>query len=113
MAALTADLDLVFHALSDHHRRSMVERLSRGPASVKELAAPTALPLSSALKHLKVLEAGGMVFSEKTGRVRTYSLHPHSLEAIENWLALRKQSINDAFDRLERLIDEEGTPEEN
>jgi DNA-binding transcriptional ArsR family regulator len=113
MTAPHADLDLVFHALSDQHRRAMVERLSQGPASVKELAAPAALLLSSALKHLKVLEAGGMVVSEKSGRVRTYSLRAHSLDAIGNWLVLRKKSLNDAFDRLERLMAEEGAPEEN
>ena len=71
--------DRLFHALADPYRRQMVERLAQGPASVKELASPIQLALPSALKHLKVLEEGGIVLSEKTGRVRTYRMRPQAL----------------------------------
>ena len=91
-----AALDLVFHALADPNRRAMVERLSRGPASVKELARPSGMPLPSALKHLKVLETGGIVSSEKVGRVRTYRVQSHALERVEMWVAERKRNWNSA-----------------
>ncbi|WP_274426723.1 ArsR/SmtB family transcription factor [Chelativorans sp. YIM 93263] len=94
----------MFHALADPYRRSMVERLSQGPASVKELAAPGNMALPSVLKHLKVLEAGGIVMSEKSGRVRTYRMQPEALGAIEQWVAERKGNWNRAFDRLEEAM---------
>jgi DNA-binding transcriptional ArsR family regulator len=107
MARAQIDFDLAFHALSDPTRRAMVERLSRGPASVKELAGPGEIALPSALKHLKVLEAGGLVISEKAGRVRTYELRPQSLDQIEAWVGKRKQAMNRAFDRLGQMLAEE------
>ena len=67
-------LDRLFLALADPGRRGMVEQLSRGPATVKELAGPANMRLPSALKHLKVLEEGGMVVSRKVGRTRTYAM---------------------------------------
>ncbi|MYZ49122.1 ArsR/SmtB family transcription factor [Propylenella binzhouense] len=96
----TQELDKVFHALSDPCRRAMVERLSRGPASVKEIAAPMRLALPSAVKHLKVLEEGGIVRSTKTGRVRTYGMRPHGLDPVADWVRQREAALNAAFDRL-------------
>src|ERR1041385_1217729 len=92
--------DRLFHALADPCRRRMVERLARGPASVKELAAPIDVALPSALKHLKVLEDGGIVLSEKTGRVRTYRMRPQALRSIGQWVRQREAAMNKAFDRL-------------
>lgn len=92
--------DRLFHALADPYRRHMVERLARGPASVKELAEPLEIALPSALKHLKVLEDGGIVLSEKTGRVRTFRIRPHALKSISQWVRQREAAINKAFDRL-------------
>ena len=66
-----AQLDLMFQALADPARRQMVDRLSRGPASVSQLAEPLAMSLSAVVQHLNVLEASGLVRSEKRGRVRT------------------------------------------
>jgi DNA-binding transcriptional ArsR family regulator len=99
-------LDLMFHALSDPHRRGMFEQLSRGSASVKELARPTGMALPSVLKHLKVLEAGGIVASEKVGRVRTYRVEPGALDLIESWVAERKRNWSLAFDRLEQAMND-------
>ena len=93
-------VDRMFHALADPHRRRMVERLARGPASVKELAAPIEIGLPSALKHLKVLEEGGIVLSAKTGRVRTYRMRPQALRSIGQWVKQREAAMNKAFDRL-------------
>src|SRR3546814_14269381 len=74
-------LDRLFHALADPARRGMVERLSRGPASVSELARPLAMSLPSVMQHLQVLEASGLVRSEKAGRVRTCRIEPARPEA--------------------------------
>src|SRR5262245_7416082 len=98
--------DRLFHALADPHRRHMVERLARGPASVKELARPIEIALPSALKHLKVLEDGGIVQSEKTGRVRTYRIRPHALKSISQWVKQREAAMNKAFDRLVQAMQE-------
>jgi DNA-binding transcriptional ArsR family regulator len=91
-------LDRVFHALADSSRRTIVERLSRGPASVSELAGSLAMALPSALKHLGVLEQGGLVWSQKSGRVRTYRLDPRALDAVESWTAERKSGWRSRFD---------------
>ena len=93
-------LDRLFLALADPGRRGMVEQLSRGPASVKELARPAAMRLPSALKHLKVLEDGGVVASRKVGRTRTYVLRPEALAPMREWMREREAALNAAFDRL-------------
>ena len=71
----------MFHALVDSSRRAMVERLSRGPASVSELARPFEMALPTIVQHLGVLEAAGIVSSTKVGRVRTYQLVPGAMES--------------------------------
>ncbi len=93
-------LDGLFLALADPHRRGMVEQLSRGPATVTELAAPAGMRLPSAVKHLKVLEEGGIVTSAKAGRTRTYSVQPLALRTIADWARSREAALNAAFDRL-------------
>jgi DNA-binding transcriptional ArsR family regulator len=97
-------LDRTFHALGDPTRLGMIEQLSRGPASVKELAEPLAMALPSVMKHLRVLEEGQLVRSEKTGRVRTYRIRPHALAAIDRWVSRRRAAWNRKFDRLEQLV---------
>ncbi|EMY69784.1 ArsR/SmtB family transcription factor [Leptospira vanthielii] len=104
-------LESIFHALADRSRLGMVERLSLGPASVKELAEPLQMALPSVLKHLKVLEEGGIVISEKLGRVRTYQLEPTKLSEIDLWMAERKAAWNRSFDRLDKFLIE--TSDEN
>src|ERR1700691_3194612 len=81
----SSDLDLLFHALADPARRAMVERLSRGPAPVSELARPLPMSLPSVMQHLGVLEAAGLVRSEKLGRVRTCAIAPETLSLAEQW----------------------------
>ncbi len=93
-------LDRLFMALADTGRRRMVERLSAGPATVKELAGPNDMRLPSALKHLKVLEDGGIVVSRKVGRTRTYSMQPDAFRGMDEWVRARKAAMNSAFDRL-------------
>ncbi|MBW8725263.1 MAG: helix-turn-helix transcriptional regulator [Inquilinus limosus] len=93
-------LDLMFQALADPSRRVMIERLSRGPASVSELAQPLAMSLSAVVQHLAVLEASGLVRSEKVGRVRTCRIEPAALETAEQWLNERRLSWDRKLDRL-------------
>ncbi|KAA9377590.1 winged helix-turn-helix transcriptional regulator [Microbispora cellulosiformans] len=95
-----ASLDRVFQALADPTRRSMVERLSRGPASVSELARPFAMSLAAIVQHLKVLEACGLVRSEKVGRVRACHLEPRALTAVEQWAGERRRTWEHRLDRL-------------
>jgi DNA-binding transcriptional ArsR family regulator len=93
-------LDLLFQALADPTRRAMVERLSRGPASVSELARPLAMSLPAVVQHLHVLEASGLVRSEKVGRVRTCRIEPAALRTVEEWIAERRTSWERRLDRL-------------
>ena len=97
---MQTQLDSIFIALADPNRRRMVERLSQGPATVKQLAEPVKMRLPSALKHLKVLEHGGLVVSEKVGRTRTFSMPPSALAPVSDWVGERQAAMNAAFDRL-------------
>lgn len=96
----SAALDLMFQALADPTRRIMVERLSRGPASVSELAKPFAMSLPAVVQHLQVLEASGLVRSEKVGRVRTCRIEPKALRLAGQWIAARRTSWERRLDRL-------------
>ena len=95
-----ADLDRLFNALADPARRAMVERLSRGPAPVSELARPLPMSLPAAMQHLGVLEAAGLVRSEKVGRVRTCQIEPGGLSLAEQWINTRRTQWEDGLDRL-------------
>jgi DNA-binding transcriptional ArsR family regulator len=99
-------LDLLFHALADPGRRSMVDRLSRGPASVSELAKPLAMTLAGVVQHLQVLEASGIVRSEKVGRVRTCRLEPGALSDAERWINDRRLQWERRLDRLGAFLAE-------
>jgi DNA-binding transcriptional ArsR family regulator len=99
-------LDIVFHALSDPSRRVMVERLSRGPASVSDLARPLTMSLPAVMQHLQVLEASGLVRSAKSGRVRMCRIEPKALEKAESWFAGRRASWERTFDRLGQFLAE-------
>lgn len=99
------DLDLAFQALADPTRRGMVERLSRGPASVSELAQPFAMSLPAIVQHLAVLEASGLVASEKVGRVRTCRVQPMALSQAEQWFNQRRAEWEQRIDRLGDYLD--------
>ena len=99
-------LDPLFHALADPTRRAVVERLTRGPAPVGELARPFDMALPSFLQHLKVLERSGLVRSEKAGRVRTVHLEAAPLAAARDWLAARQREWEQRLDRLETFLEE-------
>ncbi len=97
-------LDLVFHALADRGRRSMVKRLARGPASVSELAGPLDMTLTAVVQHVRVLEASGLVSSSKRGRVRTCRLDAAMLRDTEAWIVDRRRQWERRLDRLGDIL---------
>ncbi len=102
----------MLQALGDPTRRAMVERLSRGPASVSDLARPLAMSLSAVVQHLQVLEASGLVRSEKQGRVRTCRIEPAALKTVEQWIVERRASWERRLDRpADHLAEESETPD--
>lgn len=104
MAATASDLDGVFRALSDSTRRGVLERLSKGSASVSDLAASFDMALPSFVAHLGVLEHSGLVRSHKVGRVRTYELAPKRLQVVEHWLAKRRELWERRLDQLDDYV---------
>jgi len=100
-----ASLDLMFQALADPTRRQMVKRLSEGPASVSELAAPLPMSLPAVVQHLQVLEQSGLVTTQKVGRTRTCSLDTGSLSQVEKWINDRRLGWQKRFDRLGAFLD--------
>lgn len=104
MPQATVGLDRLLHALADPGRRKMIEQLALGPASVKDLAGPAKMRLPSAVKHLHVLEEGGLVVSRKVGRVRTYSMRPSALAPLSDWMREHERALNAAFDRLAAAV---------
>ncbi|MCC7250652.1 metalloregulator ArsR/SmtB family transcription factor [Hyphomicrobium sp.] len=96
----SSQLDRLYHALADSGRRAMLDRLSRGPASVSELAAPLEMTLSAVVQHLKVLEESGLVRTEKVGRVRTCRVDSKALSLAERWINQRRKLWERRLDRL-------------
>jgi DNA-binding transcriptional ArsR family regulator len=109
----SSDLDRLFHALADPARRQMVERLSRGPAPVSELAQPLPMSLPAVMQHLDVLVAAGLVRSEKVGRVRTCTVDPHALSLAEQWINARRIEWGHRLDRLGDYLNVLKAEEEN
>jgi DNA-binding transcriptional ArsR family regulator len=99
-----AAVDEVFHALSNPTRRKVLERLSAGPATVTELAAPFDMQLPSFVQHLSLLERSRLVRSTKRGRVRTYELSPERFKVAEDWLAERRQLWEARLDRFDEYV---------
>lgn len=99
-----ASLNNVFHALADPTRRSVIARLGRGSASIKELAEPYGLGLPTFLKHIKVLESSGLIASMKTGRIRTCELRRENLTAAEKWFDEQRVGWQSRFDNLDNLL---------
>jgi DNA-binding transcriptional ArsR family regulator len=95
-----APVDRVFHALADPARRVMIERLSRGPASVSELAQPLDMSMPAVMQHLRILEASGLVRSAKQGRVRTCHIQRPALQSVERWITERRAAWERRLDRL-------------
>lgn len=110
MSRQGSDVARVFQALGDPTRRAMLERLSRGPVSVSQLAKPLAITLAAVVQHLQVLERCGLLRTEKVGRVRRCRLEPSGLSGVERWIRDRRSLWEERLDRLGGLLAE---PEED
>jgi DNA-binding transcriptional ArsR family regulator len=99
-----AAADHVFHALSNPTRRKVLERLSAGPATVSELAAPFDMQLPSFVQHLSLLERSRLVKSKKRGRVRTYEIAPERFRVVEDWLTARRREWESRLDRFDQYV---------
>jgi DNA-binding transcriptional ArsR family regulator len=100
-------LDRAFHALADPTRRAIVNQLSRGQASVSELARPLRISLAAVVQHIQLLEESGVIRTEKIGRVRTCRIEPQALTMVEQWLSARRRMWESHLDRLGVLLDEQ------
>jgi len=98
-------LDRTLHALADRTRRSIVVRLSQGPASVSQLAAPLAMTLPAVVQHIDVLQKSGLVRSKKVGRVRTCRLEPTPMRSVEQWIAQHRATWEGRLDRRDDVLD--------
>ena len=97
----------VFNALGDPTRRSIIERVSEGPVTVTDLAKPLKITLAAVVQHIQVLEAGGLIRTEKIGRVRTCALQTKGFDLASGWITSRKTLWEKRLDRLGALLDEE------
>lgn len=104
MQTQSVAIDRVFHALGDPTRRAIVERLSQGPVSVSRLAQPLDITLAAVVQHLQILEASGLVQTEKVGRVRTCRIEPKGLSLAERWISERRSLWERRFDRLGKFL---------
>ena len=97
-------LDRIFQGLADPTRRAVLIRLSRGPATVGEMAGEFRMALPSFVQHLSMLERGGLVRSRKSGRVRTYQISPEPLQAAEHWLQEQRAHWSRRLDQLDNYL---------
>lgn len=104
MAKHDPDLSLLFHALADPTRRSILARLAEGPARVTDLAGPTGLRLPTVMRHLSVLEEAGLIATSKDGRVRTCAIVPEALEPVRTWLDEQRAIWEAHLDRLDAFV---------
>jgi len=101
------ELDAVFHALSDPTRRAMLARLSQQSQKVGELAAPFAITLAAASKHIKVLERAGLVQRNIQGRTHTCRLDARPMHGGFEWMRHYEKFWNQRLDVLEALLNAE------
>jgi DNA-binding transcriptional ArsR family regulator len=100
----SAATDDVFYALSNSTRRKVLEKLSAGPATVSELAAPFDMKLPSFVEHLSLLERSRLVKSKKRGRVRTYEIAPERFKVAESWLSKRRELWEARLDQFDQYV---------
>ena len=102
----TARLDASFGALSDATRRGVLEQLERADASISQLADVFEMTLTGMKKHVGILEAAGLVITEKVGRVRTCRLGRRGLEDEAAWIERRRRLWEARFDALDEVVEE-------
>ena len=104
-----ARLDAVFAALADPTRRAIIERLSRSEARVTEVAEPFPMSLNAVSKHIRVLEASGVVERHRKGRDHILSINTRSLDEVDGWIERTRHYWEERLDAMERLLDELNT----
>ena len=97
-------LDETFAALSDPTRRAMVERLSRGPASVHGLTEPFALSQQMISKHIAVLVRARIVTKKKRGRESVCTLQPEAIKHVSDWAMNYRRFWEESFDKLDVVV---------
>src|SRR3954467_13345982 len=102
-----AAVDRGFHALAEPTRRAIIEQLAGGPSTVSALAEPFDMTLAAVMQHLRVLEEGGIIRTEKVGRVRTCRIEPAGLNAAAQWIADRRALWERRLDRLGEILAEQ------
>lgn len=104
MAKHDPDLSLIFHALADPTRRSILAQLAEKPARVTDLAHPTGLRLPTVMKHLSVMEDAGLIVTSKDGRIRTCAIVPEALNPVRTWLDEQRALWEARLDRLDAFV---------
>jgi DNA-binding transcriptional ArsR family regulator len=99
-------LNGIFQALADPTRRAVLGRLSKGPASISELARPFDMALPSFMKHIRSLEESGWIVTHKEGRVRTCVIESKAFAAADAWLSAQRALWEARFDRLNAWLEE-------
>ncbi|MAP95686.1 MAG: transcriptional regulator [Ponticaulis sp.] len=97
-------IDLGFHALADATRRAVIEKLHEGEAAATELAEPFDMALPSFMKHLRVLEAGGLISTRKEGRKRMCRLERAQLARLSGWINAYEAGWQNRLDRLDAFF---------
>ncbi len=105
-ASRTARLDAVFAALADPTRRAIIERLSRSEARVTEIAEPFHMSLNAVSKHIRVLEASGVVERHRKGRDHILSINTRSLDEVDGWILRTRRYWEGRLDAMEHLLHE-------
>jgi DNA-binding transcriptional ArsR family regulator len=108
-----ADIDRAFHALADASRREFIHRLASRSMSVSELAAGSRLTLAAVVQHVQVLQAGGLITTHKSGRVRMCALRTEGLASVEEWVVTRREQWESRLEALEGVLDHRLLAEED
>lgn len=105
-ASSTARLNAVFAALADPTRRAIIERLSHGQARVTEAAEPFRMSLNAVSKHIRTLEASGLVERHRKGRVHLLNVNPRSLDEAVGWIERTRRFWEGRLDAMEGVLRE-------
>ena len=97
-------LDAAFSALADPTRRAILERLSRGESTVMELAKPFEMTQPAISRHLRVLEAAGLISRRVEGSKRPCRIAPDLTTDIDRWLAMLRDALTKKYDRLDSVL---------
>lgn len=106
-------LDRAFSALGDPVRRRLIARLSRGPATVNQLAEPFSITLQAISRHVQVLEAAGLITRSRIGQQRPCHLNAAALEELTSWIDRYRLDTERQYRRLDAVLDAAATPKEN